>query len=190
MGDAREQMVSAERFVNGLADYAERHCSRTLYVYAGYIQGSGALLLKVPDSGVRVAVRPWLRRSPVGMQDVIRSNERFRTFRGQEPNVQVQVAAQFRDNARRYVRNSCVRADHPSSEVGFCRDRRLQESSSRVLRRTASTGRRPRLQTSKEPWFRTIPRVAEFRIASCAVLATRPCLSPTRGTARNTSAGF
>lgn len=99
-------MNAPEKFLSSFAEYVKRRHARTLYCYAGYTGLAGSLLIKVKDSDSRVAIRPWLRNRPVGHQDILRSDERYRSFRGQTPNIHVHVATQFRDNAMRHVRQS------------------------------------------------------------------------------------
>lgn len=99
-------MNAPEKFLSSFAEYIKTRLARTLYSYAGYTGQSGTLLIKIKDSDSRVAIRPWLRSRPVGHQDILRSDERYRSFRGQTPNIHVHVANHFRENAIRYVRQS------------------------------------------------------------------------------------
>ena len=96
-------MNSAQRLLNEFAEFIKLRHSATLYSYAGYTGSAGALLLKAKDSDLRVAIRPWLRNKPVGLQDIMASNQRYRSFRGQSPSIYVHVAAGFRDIAKRHA---------------------------------------------------------------------------------------
>ncbi len=99
-------MSSPEKFLNLFAAFVQRHYVSTLYRYAGYTGYAGSLLIKVKDSDNRVAIRPWLRNRPVGFQDIARSDQRYSTFRGQEPQIYVHIANGFRENALRHARRS------------------------------------------------------------------------------------
>lgn len=96
-------MEDSGNFLQAFADFVEERCSAELYSYAGYTGSAGALLLKDLDSDLRVVLRPWLRYGPVGLQDLLRSEERYRQFRKQFPARHVHIAPDFRDNARRHV---------------------------------------------------------------------------------------
>jgi hypothetical protein len=99
-------MNSPEKLLNAFADVVQRRHAATLYRYAGYTGLAGSLLVKVKDSGSRIAIRPWLRGRPVGLVDIVRSNQRYQSFRGQEPDIHVHIASRFRDNAIHYARRS------------------------------------------------------------------------------------
>ena len=99
-------MNSPDKFLSTFAEFVQQNHAATLYCYAGYTGLAGSFLVKVKDSRARIAIRPWLRFGPVGLQDVLRSNERYRNFRGQTPDIHVQIASEFRDNAKRYVRQT------------------------------------------------------------------------------------
>jgi hypothetical protein len=99
-------MVEPQKFLSGFARFVQEHRQKSLYCYVGYSSTSGALLVRIKGSQTRVALRPWLRKEPVGTPDIVRSNNRYRIFRGQEPNVYVHIAREFRDNAARSVNAS------------------------------------------------------------------------------------
>jgi len=99
-------MNTPETFLDAFADHIRERFSDTLYCYAGYTGVSGALLVKLKRVELRVVLRPWLRHRPVGLQDITRSLERYKHFRGQLPNIHVHIASEFRDNAVRNVAQS------------------------------------------------------------------------------------
>ena len=99
-------MNSPEKLLNAFADFIRHRHGTALYRYAGYTGLAGSLLIKVKDSDKRVAIRPWLRNRPVGLVDIIRSDKRYQSFRGQEPDIQVHLGTHFRDNAIHYARSS------------------------------------------------------------------------------------
>lgn len=96
-------MSTPDRFLKAFADYIAANSAGRLYTYAGYTGLAGALLLKDMATNSRVAIRPWLRDRAVGLQDVLRSTERYSSFRGQSPDIHVQVAGVFRENVKRFV---------------------------------------------------------------------------------------
>lgn len=99
-------MDTPETFLHAFAKHVRERFSDTLYCYAGYTGLAGALLVKLKRIELRVVFRPWLRQGPVGLQDITRSLERYRHFRGQLPNIHVHIASAFRDNAIRHVAQS------------------------------------------------------------------------------------
>lgn len=99
-------MNSPEKLLSAFSDYVdERHAAR-FYRYAGYTRVAGSLLIKVKDTDNRILIRPWLRSGPVGLKDIRRSDKRYSRFRGQEPDIHVNLATSFRQNAIRYARSN------------------------------------------------------------------------------------
>lgn len=99
-------MNSPETFLKAFSDAVQRRHAATLHRYAGYTGLAGSLLIKIKASDTRVAIRPWLRNRPVGLVDILRSDKRYQTFRGQEPDIHVHIGTHFRDNAIHYARRS------------------------------------------------------------------------------------
>jgi hypothetical protein len=114
---------SPEKLLKAFADFVQRRHAATLYLYAGYTGLAGSLLVKVKDSDKRVAIRPWLRNRPVGLVDIIRSDKRYQSFRGQEPAIHIHIGGYFRDNAihaaRRSDTSSLIVFDAKRSAVGI-----------------------------------------------------------------------
>ncbi len=96
-------MNSSASFLNAFGEFVQRRHAATLHRYGGH-RWAGALLIKVKETGIRVAIRPWLRTRPVGLADIVRSDERYQVFRQREADIHIHVAAHFRDNAIRHAR--------------------------------------------------------------------------------------
>lgn len=99
-------MLDAVTFLSAFADFVEKEHAKSLYVYAAYTGGAGALLLKVKTTNAIVAIRPWERTLAIGRADLVRSDLRYEVFRGREPALHIHVGGNFRANAIRHARNS------------------------------------------------------------------------------------
>ena len=96
-------MYDAGDFLERFSEFLDDEKDGALHRYYGYTGSSGALLLKELDSGTRVLFNPWLRDRPVGLKDLTRTRDRYRTFKKQTPSVQVHIASSFRPSVTRYV---------------------------------------------------------------------------------------